>query len=324
MTLKSPEFSSPANNSPATFWKMEVFRTNHSDGGEYMGAKLFLRSCDSSSNGCWTKATFYLQYYNFNGSQYVWSSLNSWNSRTQKLNYGSDPICNDKLLKLDGRSETQIRIQCSLYVYMLDKPKHTPANGIAAKPSTAVSVPEHNLGQSMEEARQKCLLTDVTLVTGKKEFKAHRVVLAAQSAFFKTRFEQRWEQSGARVELNDVSPEILEAVLKYMYTGQVDKIGDGELACKLLSVADQYAMEKLRTTCEATLAKSISDENVVDVLILADTHNGKDLKKVCIEYVVRNPSQVKKNSAWSKMESKSEGMEKLRMEVFEACFNSLL
>ena len=79
------------------------------------------------------------------------------------------------------------------------------------------------------------------MVTGKKKIK---LILAAQSSFFKTRFEQRWEQSGDRVELNDVSPEILEAVLKYnMYTGQVDKIGDGELACSLFSVADEYGLE---------------------------------------------------------------------------------
>ena len=83
---------------------------------------------------------------------------------------------------------------------------------------------------------------------------------------------------------------------------------------------------ELRTTCEATLVKNLSDENVVsDVLVIADSHchTTARISKKCVYIVtVRNPSQVRKSSAWSKLESKSEGIEKLRLEVFEACFNS--
>ena len=300
-TLKSPEFSSPSGSeyNPATLWQMEVFQVYPSEGGEYLGVRVFLKSCDSSSHGCWSTANVSICTQSQSGS--LISTLASWrNSVPQELIGGTDSICNKKCLKIDGRDDRYVRITCSLQVYKLDSPKHT-GKAILVRPVPTVSIPEHNLGQTMEEARQSGLLTDVTLVTGEKELKAHKLILAAQSSFFKTRFEQRWEQSGDRVELNDVSPEILEAVLKYMYTGQVEIIDDTEMTCKPFSVADEYGLEKLRTTCEAMLVKSISDENVVDVLILADTHNGKDLKKVCIEYVVRNPSPVKKSSAWSKL-----------------------
>lgn len=179
----------------------------------------------------------------------------------------------------------------------------------------------------MEEARRNGLLTDVTLVTEKKEFKAHKLILAVQSPFFKTRFEPRWERADDRVELNDVKPEILEMVLQYMYTGKIEKIKELSTDCiyELFSISDEYGLDKLRGTCEATLEKNIQVENVVDLLIRADMHNGGNLKKACIDFIISNRTQVQECGIWSKLESKtSEGLdhEKLRMEVLEAWFKS--
>ena len=77
----------------------------------------------------------------------------------------------------------------------------------------------------MEEAHQNDLFTDVTLIADGKEFKAHKVILASQSQFFKTCFSNRWAGpgmlsliAGDRVEMTDVPAVIMEAILSYICT----------------------------------------------------------------------------------------------------------
>ena len=57
----------------------------------------------------------------------------------------------------------------------------------------------------MEDARHNDRYTDVTLVAEGKHFKVHKVVLATQSSFFATRFEERWEKDGSNeIDMLDV------------------------------------------------------------------------------------------------------------------------
>jgi hypothetical protein len=120
----------------------------------------------------------------------------------------------------------------------------------------------------MEEARQSDLFTDVTVVADGKEFKAHKVVLASQSQFFKTRFASRWSGSaGDKIEMTDVSASIMEEILSYVYTGTVINID--KIAYQFLPAAEEYALVGLRGMCEETLAKSLTISSVVDVLIHA-------------------------------------------------------
>ena len=329
MALKSPEFSSPTGRNPKTVWWMEVYphqvsspknvpvekvnsNKQHVYSEDYVGIRLFLKSCaELEKRGCWTTAEF---------SETHTQARVPWESDPKKLFKGDD-ISYDQLARMSsGSVYGSIKITCRITVYLFDDPKHSGTRPI----SPVISIPKHSLGKVMEEARQSGLLTDVTLFAGKDEFKAHRVVLAAQSPFFKSCFEQCSGKTDSRVELvSDISPEVLETVLKYMYTGKVDKIDD--LAYNLLSTADEYGLENLQRTCEATLAKNLSAQTVVDVLILAETHGANDLKKVCMDFIVKNPSQVQMSSAWLKLQgTKISGkIERLRIEVLEACFKSL-
>ena len=155
----------------------------------------------------------------------------------------------------------------------------------------------------MKEARQNDLFTDVTLVADGKEFKAHKVVLASQSQFFKTRFANRWSSPLAiprdRVELTDIPAVVMEAILSYMYTGKVENIE--KIAYKLLPVAEEYGLIDLRKMCEEVLTRSLTCDTAVSMLMYASTHNASDLKKSCMEFIASNIASVKQNEWWGKL-----------------------
>ena len=197
------------------------------------------------------------------------------------------------------RDSECVIFECEIKVWSLDKPVH-----VTKDPSPFSShSSDFNLSMCMEEARQSHLFTDVTLVVADgKEYKAHKVVLASQSEFFKTRFSNRWTSSlglGDRVELTDIPAVVMEAVLSYMYTGKVKDIE--KIAYKLLPVAKKYGLVGLRKMCEEALARSLKSSTAIITLMYASVHNASDLKKACMEFIVSNIASVKQSEWWSKL-----------------------
>ena len=168
------------------------------------------------------------------------------------------------------RNSESVMFECEIKVWSLDKPIHVTKDASPFS-SEFTNQSNFNLSKCMEEARQSHLFTDVTLVADGKEFKAHKVVLASQSHFFKTRFSSRWiapitvGTTGDRVEMTDVSASVMEAILSYMYTGTVANIE--KVAYQLLPAAEEYGLVELQRMCEETLAKSLTSNSAVDIII---------------------------------------------------------
>ena len=207
-----------------------------------------------------------------------------------------------------------VTFNCEIKVLLLDNPVHVHQQ------LSSVQVPEFNLGKIMEENRRKNIFTDITLVAAdKKEFRAHKLILVAQSNFFETRFSSRWQdqksaESSDKVELADVPGTVMEVMLSYMYTGEVAAIE--EVAISVLPFAEEYGLEGLRKMCEQSLAKSLTSDNVVDLLITANAHNALDLKKVSMDYISSNVVSVRKSEGWRKLKERQDYRD-LWVEVLE-------
>ena len=69
--------------------------------------------------------------------------------------------------------------------------------------------------------RKNDFLCDTLLLVGDKQFKAHSVVLAAASSFFKSVYEQYEHPEMYYIKLPGVDPELMPIILDYMYTGKL-------------------------------------------------------------------------------------------------------
>lgn len=63
---------------------------------------------------------------------------------------------------------------------------------------------------------------DVTLFCGGREFHCHRAILSARSKVLEEMFGSEGGQSACRVEVPEMEPKTLEAVLRFVYTGKLE------------------------------------------------------------------------------------------------------
>jgi len=140
--------------------------------------------------------------------------------------------------------------------------------------------------------------TDVTLSCGEKEFQCHKLILASRSPVFKTMFEEvmKRKESG-KIEIKDEKVEVIEEVLKYIYTGTAPNIDT--LGKDLFKAADQYQLENLKEMCELKLRSRINGGNCIDLLIFSDTNKVSSLKNVALNYMAKNLKMIEA-SEWKK------------------------
>jgi hypothetical protein len=104
------------------------------------------------------------------------------------------------------------------------------------------------------------------------------------------------EATTKKVEIKDLSPEIVEAMLLYIYTGDVPNLD--ELAVELLAAAEKYALEDLKGLCEQQLLSTLNMRNAVDHIFLADTFSMASLRKKAVLEVANNMREVLRNPEW--------------------------
>jgi hypothetical protein len=151
--------------------------------------------------------------------------------------------------------------------------------------------------QQLKNSYQNGDLTDMELVCDTQVFKCHQLILSIRSQVFRAMFQNPMaEATTKKVEIKDLSPEIVEAMLLYIYTGDVPNLD--ELAVELLAAAEKYALEDLKGLCEQRLLSTLNMRNAVDHIFLADTFSMASLRKKAVLEVANNMREVLRNPEW--------------------------
>ncbi|KAL5008930.1 hypothetical protein ScPMuIL_014511 [Solemya velum] len=118
---------------------------------------------------------------------------------------------------------------------------------------------------------------DVTISTGEKEIKAHRIILSTFSPYFAAMFSLNMKEGrdGHEVQLGYLDGEILEKVIDFGYTGEIDI--QGEDVFDILSTANFLGMDPLVRGCCMYLMVHMDKDNCLDVLEVADSHGCREL-----------------------------------------------
>uniref|UniRef100_A0A0A9YDA3 Speckle-type POZ protein-like protein n=2 Tax=Lygus hesperus TaxID=30085 RepID=A0A0A9YDA3_LYGHE len=148
---------------------------------------------------------------------------------------------------------------------------------------------------------KKGAFTDVTFVVhGGSKIRAHKSVLAACSTVFEVMFQSSLiEGRRNEIEINDVNQEVLSAFLDYVY------LRDAKIVKKhvnqLLMMADKYNVETLALVCDGYIEASLTAENAVDSLILADLFRRYDLRAKIGHFIKSNLEIISTYPSWAKL-----------------------
>ncbi|GFT94796.1 speckle-type POZ protein B [Nephila pilipes] len=113
---------------------------------------------------------------------------------------------------------------------------------------------------------------------------AHKIILSARSPVFSAMFSNEMKEAiDNEVHITDIDAPTLEAMLRYIYTGQTGSLSD-VLAGDLLFAADKYQLEGLKKVTCNYLKSNVSVQNVLQLLVLGDNH-AQDLKDFAMDFI---------------------------------------
>lgn len=128
--------------------------------------------------------------------------------------------------------------------------------------------------------------SDITIVATGKNYKLHKCVLASCSDVFDKMFQKELKEINLLV-ISDVRTEVLDEFFSFIYTGQVNETAKFIIG-ELLTAAEKYCIEGLKTLCEEKMCVNLTVSNAVEYLKLAVSNNAKELKTCAISLMSLN------------------------------------
>ncbi|RIA91871.1 hypothetical protein C1645_875137 [Glomus cerebriforme] len=143
-----------------------------------------------------------------------------------------------------------------------------------------------------------------------KEFFAHSLILSARSTYFKTALSKEWakKENGIIIfKKPNISPETIEIILKYLYTGIInfDK-QNGAQVLKLLIASDELNLQKLKDYIQTYLIDNQAEylrNDPVDILQIVFRYEGyENLRKFCLDVICENPKILFESSKFASLD----------------------
>ncbi|GIY22213.1 speckle-type POZ protein-like [Caerostris extrusa] len=145
------------------------------------------------------------------------------------------------------------------------------------------------------------LISDTELRTKTRKFPAHKNILSARSPVFKAMFSSDMlENSKGCVDIEDLEDETVHAMLVYMYTDSMKETSWKSIV-QLFAAADKYAIISLKNKCSSFLKENLSEENVCEILVMADRHQEGDLKAVVENYIISRDKDIFGSVEWKRL-----------------------
>ena len=147
--------------------------------------------------------------------------------------------------------------------------------------------------ERLDALRRDERFCDITVAVKGKEFKAHKVVLAAASPFFLAVLESDMRESNEQlisVELEEATSPVMEEVVKYIYTGNVSVTK--EISHNLIATADYLLLSGLKTVAGNFMKDNLTTENCVFNYYFADKYQCFELREGAHEVINTNFSAV--------------------------------
>lgn len=106
------------------------------------------------------------------------------------------------------------------------------------------------LQDGLKELLNENKFVDCTLKIGDRSFPCHRLIMAACSPYFRELFfseDGKEKDSGKEVVLDDVDPNIVDMIIQYLYSAEIDLTDDN--VQEIFAVANRFQIPSVFTVC---------------------------------------------------------------------------
>ena len=136
----------------------------------------------------------------------------------------------------------------------------------------------------LDEQRKSNQLTDLTICVGKEVIRVHKVVMAANSDYFKAMLShnESSEVQNGKVTLHDVDPEAVKTIIDFCYTGQIELTSEN--MSPILLVASEHQMITALDICLEIAPSKLTVDNCLNILVLCKRCNFTDLSEKAFSF----------------------------------------
>lgn len=142
------------------------------------------------------------------------------------------------------------------------------------------------LQDGLKELLNENKFVDCTLKVGDRSFPCHRLIMAACSPYFREIF---FTEDGKEVEntkevvLEDINPSILNMIIKYLYSAEIDLTDDN--VQEIIAIANRFQIPSVFTVCVNYLQKKLSLSNCMAIFRLGLVLNCPRLAVAARNYI---------------------------------------
>jgi hypothetical protein len=110
------------------------------------------------------------------------------------------------------------------------------------------------------------------------------------------------ESTQTKIQIKDWTYSSYLHMIEYLYTGWI-KDFNPTIGLEILGLADAYGLENLKSLWENTLIHNVDNDNVVALLIDGHSYSALELKKFCMNYMIKNFSEVQSTKGFEALEN---------------------
>lgn len=298
--LTSPMFTTA--KSFLTTWCLNLYpngkKKGESDGK--IGIYLTRTSADSSAHYAIFKISFIganlANYYSVDFEHVYDSPKSGWGSY--------DFIDRNTLLETERLSllpQDTLTVKCELKTSRVDNDvvsELTEDSNSIDYSTPVVSKKPDSLLCDLRNLYESEIFSDFTLKVGDQKLLVHKNILCARSSVFNTMLKHDMKEKLTNcAEINDLEPNVVKIMVRYMYCGQIEDLCP-EVCIQLYSAAEKYDLRDLKKVCVEYLLGNMTVENVCDVLTLGDLHIETELVAAARNFICMNASSIQETEKW--------------------------
>lgn len=222
------------------------------------GVKSFVCSFDPMENQAWGEAKFV--------------------SKADLGNKANGYVVDDKLV---------IKVEMTVYGD-IEQSVHTAHPPCIGSPSKARSMVDEMSSILFDDT-----ISDITIKVEEELIPAHKFILCLRSEVFRAMLRSPMKESVSNViEISDFEAVVVREFLHFIYTDTCSPKAMDTHAEQLLAMACKYQVKGLETLCENHLCSTLTVDNIVNVLLLADMYSARHLKNRALLFISHNAKAV--------------------------------
>ncbi len=153
----------------------------------------------------------------------------------------------------------------------------------------------------LNDLRVNSELCDIVLKIGNEKISSHKIILSANSPYFRAMFSNKYsESSQSMIEIHEVEFSALESLVQYFYTSKIH-ISTTNVQ-ELLAASCMLQVSGITDACCEFMRRHLGASNCLGVRTFADMLSCSELKKVADDFARSNFSTVVESEDFLKLE----------------------